>query len=104
MPMYSSIKAFLMSQIFAVYKNNNHDPSVSSENAINIRKKKKFPEVPQHINSLMFSTVYMLLWHLVFRVGGTGQEPSAQGVLCGQSDFFVWYKQHLRLILSVFLT
>ena len=76
MPMYSSIKAFLMSQIFAVYKNNNHDPSVSSENAINIRKKKKFPEVPQHINSLMFSTVYMLLWHLVFRGGGTGQEPS----------------------------
>ena len=62
-------------------------PVFSRENAINIRKKKKFPEVPQDINSLMFSTVYMLLWHLVFRAGGTGQEPSAQGVLCGQSDF-----------------
>lgn len=43
MPMYSSIKAFLMSQIFKVYKNNNHDPSVFQGKCYLYKEEKKIP-------------------------------------------------------------
>ena len=51
-------------------------PVFSSENAI--KEEKKFLEVPHVIIWLMFSSVHMLFWHLVFQGGGAGQGKSAK--------------------------